>query len=300
MSGNIYFSTPASAPTPPTPINTDIYLESVLQGQISNLAPIYVELEDSGGAPITPISSSLVGNTLTAVLPTPAPSGVALQFPRPIQGVSYRNYDVGWRVQSMWYNYTPPAYPLKYAELDYGQGVNSWYKLKYPLRVNGVLSSERFVDLSGVQGWSALNNLNLAVLDKLTGLMFTRFSIVSAAGGGNWIAQFTTAFNYSATILGNTYSDWYLMGASEASAIWGMLLPTTNWVDPLSSQIIVPTAAFSTNRICLAESSVNASTFVCQGYNNGNSAGGSYNQINTNETLNNYFYVHDARNLISA
>lgn len=281
-------------------LNQSIYLDSVLQGQVSYQSPINVNLQDSGGTPILPTSSALVGNTLTATLATPNPSGVALQFPKPIQGVSYRNYDVGWRAQNNWYDYNPPAYPQQYAQLDYGQGADSWYKLKYPLRVNGVLSTERFVDLSGVQGWSALNNLNLAVLDKLTGLMFTRFTISSAGGAANWIAQFTTAFNYSVTILGNTYSDWYLMGASEATAIWGMYLPTTNWVDPLSSQIIVSNAAFGSNRICLAESQAASPSFVCQGYTPQVATGGIYNQINTNETLNNYFYVHNARNLISA
>lgn len=302
MSGNIYFSTPASAPTPPTPINTDIYLESVLQGQISNLAPIYVELEDSGGAPITPISSLLVGNTLTAVLPTPAPSGVALQFPRPIQGVSYKNYDVGWRLQNGWYDYTAPAYPEKYAELDYGQGVNNWAKLKYPLRVNGVLSTERFVDLSGVQGWSALNNLNLAVLDKLTGLMFTRFSISSPVGGSAfWVAQFNAAFSYSATILGNTYSDWFLMGQSEAQEIWGAYLPNNNFVDPITSQIILPFTSFNApNGIILAESDPISSSFVAFAYGGRAASGGAYGLANTNVSAMNFFYVHDARNLISA
>ena len=282
--------------SPPTVINQDIYLEGVLQGQVSYKGPIYVELQDGASVPITPTSSTLVGNTLTATLATPTPSGVALQFPNPSQGVSYRNYDTGWRAQNSWYAYTPPTYPAKYAQLDTTAGANSWYKLKTALTVNGVSSTQRFVDLSGVQGWPALNNLNVAVLDKLTGLMITRTPATSGGGGANWIAQFNTAASYSVVINGNTYSDWYLCGLSELSAIFGTYAGTSNLVDPFSGLTIMNT---NYSRICLADSDPSASTFVCQGYQAINASGGIFVQMNTNVTTNFYYYIHDARNLIS-
>lgn len=291
MSGNIYISPPA------TSLNQDIYLEGALQGQVSYQSPIYVELEDGIGTPITPTSSTLVGNTLTAVLPTPAPSGVALQFPNPSQGTTYRNFDTGWRAQNGWYDYTPPVYPAKYAQLDTTLGANQWYRLKTALSVNGVSSTNRFVDLSGVQGWAALNNLNLAVLDKLTGLMIIRTPAGSGGGGANWIAQFNTAASYSVTINGNVYSDWYLAGLAELEAIFGTYFPAAaNWVDPISSLAIM---SANYGRICSADSDPVNPSFACQGYQCMGSNGGLFVSINTNITGNQYYYVHDARNLIS-
>jgi hypothetical protein len=279
-----------------TVLNQDIFLEGVLQGQISYQSPVLVELQDGAGVPITPTGSTLVGNTLTATLATPTPSGVALQFPIPTQGISYRNFDTGWRAQNGWYNYTPPTYPAKYAQLDTTLGANQWYRLKTALTVNGITSTQRFVDLSGVQGWAALNNLNVAVLDKLTGLMITRTPASSGGGSANWVAQFNTAASYSVVINGNTYSDWYLCGFNELQAIFGLYAPNTNWVDPISGLTIMNT---NYQRICLADSDPQNSSYVCQGYQATVATGGLYVQINTNVTGNQYFYIHDARNLIS-
>ena len=295
MSGSIYISTPSSTPVS---LSQDIYLEGALQGQVGYQSPIYVELQNNAGVPITPTGSTLVGNTLTATLATPTPSGVALQFPNPSQGISTRLYDTGWRAQNGWYAYTPPVYPAKYAQLDTTLGANQWYRLKTALSVNGVSSTNRFVDLSGVQGWSALNNLNLAVLDKLTGLMITRTPITTGGGSATWISQITTTSqSYTATINGNTYSDWYVIGLSELMAIFGTYVgTTTNWVDPTTSLAIMP-ANYS--RVVTADVDWSAPTistcaYACQAIN-----GGCYVQYNTNTLANTFFYVHDAKNLIS-
>jgi hypothetical protein len=279
-----------------TVLNQDIFLEGVLQGQVSYQSPIYVELQDGVGVPITPTSSTLVGNTLTATLATPTPSGVVLQFPNPSQGVSYRNYDTGWRAQNSWYAYTPPTYPAKYAQLDTTAGANSWYRLKTALTVNGISSTQRFVDLSGVQGWAALNNLNVAVLDKLTGLMITRTPASSGGGSANWVNQTTTvAPAYSVTINGNTYSDWYLASFSDLFSFWATYAPAGNWVDPLSSLTIMNT---NFTRIITADTASN-SAISAVSYAGTWASGGQWGATNTNETTNYYFYVHDARNLIS-
>lgn len=295
MSGNIYISPPASTPTI---LNQDINLNSVLQGQVSYNTDINVFLEDSLGNPITPTGSVLVGNDLTATLATPNPSGVALQFPNPSQGISTRIYDTGWRSQNGWYAYSPPAYPAKYAQLDTTQGANQWYKLKTALTVNGVSNTQRFVDLSGVQGWAVLNNLNLAVLDKLTGLMITRNPVTTGGGAATWITQITTtAPSYSVVINGNTYSDWYVISLSELMAFFGTYLPASpNWTDPITGIPIMP-ANYS--RCVSADVDVASPTFVTCAYQCQNASGGTYVQYNTNTLINTFFYVHDARNLIS-
>jgi hypothetical protein len=240
MSGNIYISSPA--PTP-TILNQDINLNSVLQGQVSYASPINVFLEDSLGNPITPTGSVLVGNDLTATLATPNPSGVALQFPTPDQYISYATGDIGWRYQNGFFDYTYPAYPAKFAELDYTAGANSWYKLKTPLSVGGVSSTQRFVDINGVQGWGLVGNANVAVIDKLTGLMFTRG--FTTWGTAQWINQINNALSYSVIINGNTYADWYMISLREFDSIFGQLVTLSNWVDPISGLTITSTLSNS-------------------------------------------------------
>lgn len=226
-----------------TVLNQNIFLEGVLQGQVSYQSPIYVELQNGVGVPITPTSSTLIGNTLTATLATPTPSGVALQFPTPSQYTSFVTGDIGWRAQNGWFSYVPPAYPEKYAELDYTAGANAWYKLKTALTVNGVTSTQRFVDINGVQGWGLVGNANAAVIDKLTGLMFTRG--LTSWGLNTYTTQNTNALAYSVVINGVTYSDWYLMSTREYTAVFGQFLTPTNWVDPISGLTI--TSSLNTN-----------------------------------------------------
>jgi len=282
MSGNIYISSPTAS------LNQDIYLEGALQGQVSYQSPIYVELEDGSGTPITPTSSTLVGNTLTAVLPTPAPSGVALQFPIPSRGVSSNTGDVGWRVQNGWFDYVPPIYPTAYAELDYTLGVNCFYRLKNALSVNSVSSTNRFVDLSGVQGWAPLNNLNAATLDKLTGLMWTR----SNFGNTNYSTTISNALSYSVTINGVVYSDWYTPSMYELVQFFGTISPNGAWNDPISGLTIYPFSASFWSSDRGAYGVPITAVYAADGHSFGNISNLSdqYGQIR----------VHKAYNLISA
>jgi hypothetical protein len=291
MSGNIYISSPAAS------LNQDIYLEGALQGQVSYQSPIYVELQNNVGVPITPTGSTLVGNTLTATLATPTPSGVALQFPTPDQYISYATGDIGWRYQNGWFDYVPPSYPAVFAELDYTAGANSWYKLKNPLRVGGVLSTQRFVDINGVQGWGLAGNANVAVIDKLTGLMFTRG--FTTWGTANWTTQINNALSYSVVINGNTYSDWYVMSLREANIIFGQLVTLNNWFDSISGLLITSTINNGVNnQVWLANGNIQSLTNFKQvlGF-----------ESNTPLYTNNFFSdsrntirVHKAYNLISA
>ena len=291
MSGSIYISTPSSTPVS---LSQDIYLEGALQGQVGYQSPIYVELQNNVGVPITPTGSTLVGNTLTATLATPTPSGVALLRSTPNDGISTNLYDTGWRSQNGWFNYTPPVYPEKYAQLDETLGINSFFRLKTPLRVNGVLSTERFVDLSGVQGWAALNNLNFAVLDKLTGLMYTRSNQVTATAYAGWVAGLTTAYNYSIVINGNTYSNWYMMGTAEANLFFGNRWGSGNFNDPISGLTI----RAGVGTIYLAETIFAGSDVMA--YTSINSTRGHLAKINVNVSTPNVLWIHDAQNLISA
>lgn len=278
-------------------LTKDIFVNTSLIGAFDATEDVDVFLKDPLGATITPVSSVLVGNDLTITANIPNPSGVALQFPNPSTGISYRNFDTGWRAQNGWYAYTPPAYPAKYAQLDTTLGANQWYRLKTALTVNGVSSTNRFVDLSGVQGWAALNNLSYAVLDKLTGLMFTRTPINIPAGFANWTTNISSAAANSVTINGNVYSDWYTIGMGELMSIFGTYLSTTTWTDPISSLTLV--SGMNNAGILSAEPSLQNLTTAVNGYLQFNASGGYYQPINTNITTYQTFWIHDAKNLIS-
>jgi hypothetical protein len=224
-------------------LTKDIYVNNSLVGPFDATSDVEVFLEDTGGNPITPVSSVLVGNDLTITANIPVPSGVALQFPTSSQYTSYVTGDIGWRTQNGWFDYVPPAYPAKFAELDMTAGANSWYKLKTALTVGGVTSTERFVDINGVQGWGLVGNANAAVIDKLTGLMFTRD--LTKWGQGNYTTQNTNALGYSVVINGITYDEWYLMSLREYISIFGMLLTPGVWNDPISGLTITGTLANS-------------------------------------------------------
>jgi hypothetical protein len=269
-------------------LNRDIYVNNVNEGTYDASKDVKVFLQDGSAVPITPTTSVLVGNDLTITLPTPAPSGVALQFPNPSRGISIQTGDTGWRSQNGWYNYTPPAYPAKYAQLDTTLGANQWYRLKTALTVNGVSSTNRFVDLAGVQGWPALNNLNNAVLDKLTGLMFSR----TTRDFANWGNAITNSLTYSVTINGNTYSDWYVPSYFDFMSFFGTY-PASPWVDPISALTIIPTL-YGGDGIHTSDASTGVAT---QGYVQ--TSGGNTFYLAAPNQFRNTFYVHDAKNLIS-
>jgi hypothetical protein len=292
MSGNIYISPPAATPTI---LNQDINLNSVLQGQVSYNTDINVFLEDSLGNPITPTGSVLVGNDLTATLATPNPSGVALQRPIGDQFVSYRTGDTGWRVQNQWFYYTPPTYPAKFAKLKNMTTSGYWYTLETALSVNGVSSTQRFVDASGIQSWSALNNLNLSVIDKLTGLMFTR---TRSGLARNWNDSIDDALAYSATINGNTYSDWYLMSLQEAVQVFGNYVTSPTWTDPVSGQTIYQ---FQNSASMFFSDTKNQGFFdqATYGFINTTNRDLQFSIVSKGTSLNTQIFVTDVSNLIS-
>jgi hypothetical protein len=276
-------------------LTKDLYVNSGLIGPFDSTSDVNVFLEDSIGNPITPTGSALVGNDLTITANIPNPNGVALQFPIGDQFVSYRNGDTGWRVQNAWYYYIPPSYPAKFAKLKNTTTSDYWYTLETPLTINGVTSTERFVDASGIQGWSMLNNLNLSVVDKLTGLMFTR---TRSGLSKSWTQSIDDALAYSVVINGNTYSDWYLMSLQEAITIFGNYVTSPTWVDPISLQTIY---AFQNSATMHFSDTKNQGFFdqATYGFINTTVRDLQFGILSKATGLNTQIFVHDVRNLIS-
>lgn len=142
--------------------------------------------------------------------PPIVPSGVLFKTIEPTQYTSYRSGDEGWRVQNGFFDYTPPTNPKAVAELDF-TSPNFFNVLKSPLVVGGVSSTTRFVDVNGIQAFSATGNANLVVIDKLTGRMYYRTTSTSS----NWNGLIDAALSFSVTVNLVIYNDWYLASYSE-------------------------------------------------------------------------------------
>jgi hypothetical protein len=198
--------------------DSQINVNGVDEGDVVSVKTIDVNLEDSVGDPVTPTSVGLVGNTLTIeVASGSSPSGVLFKFPVSRQRISYRTGDEGSRVQTGWFDYTPPTNPKTIAELDY-TSANYNFLLKNNLVVNSVSSKTRFVDVNGVQTFSSTGNANLVLIDKLTGLMVTRNNPLGLL---NWDTTIDNALAHSVVVNGVTYDDWYLISLIEIFSIFG-------------------------------------------------------------------------------
>jgi hypothetical protein len=277
-------------------LTKDLYVNSGLIGPFDSTSDVNVFLEDSIGNPITPTGSALVGNDLTITANIPNPNGVALQFPTPSQFTSYRSGDTGWRSQNGWYNYTSPIYPEKYAMLDNTGGSINWFRLKTPLRVGGVLSTERFVDINGVQGWGLAGNAFVAVIDKLTGLMFTR----SQGGGVAWNAAIDNALTYSVVINGVTYDDWFIYSDAERMSIFGNRGYGGNWIDTNTGITITNFPITTGLNIFTADTNLYVSVNECFMFRESNANALATTGGPKTFTAAKLFYIRNATNLISA
>jgi hypothetical protein len=263
--------------------DSQINVNSVDSGDVVSVKTIDVNITD-GVDPVTPTSVGLVGNTLTIEVPSGggSPSGVLFQFPIPIQRTSYRTGDEGWRVQNGWYDYTPPAMPKVVAELDY-TSVNWADTLVSPLIVNGVSSTDRFVDAFGAKIAGSAS----VVIDKLQGVAFTRTVINKA----NWNAAIDDALTYSITVNSITFSDWYLIGLND-------ILPTTRMEAGVAFTQLIDLSAsllfFSTNVYTATTNPANTSQMWHVVF-----SGRNYTAIDKTFGIS-AIYVHDAKNLITA
>jgi hypothetical protein len=276
------------------PSEIDVNFNGNLEGQANALIPLNVNLTD-GVSDITPTSVALTGNDLDITI---VPNGVLFQFPTPSQYTSYRTGDEGWRVQNNWYDYTRPSNPKAIAELDF-TSANYWYLLKNDLIVGGVSNKTRFVDVDGGQTWSVTGNKNLIVIDKLTGLGIYRpqdNSLLKAS----WDAAIDDGLSLSVVVNGITYSDWYLMTAQEFMLTMSVNVKANNWLDTLTSAVILPTAFTGGNLSYITSSTyiINTATSLSPGMSNVGFTGlGSFAKTSVNGRP---FYVFDAKNLITA
>jgi hypothetical protein len=231
------------------PTNIDVNFNSNLEGQANATNPLNVNLTD-GVNPVTPTSVLLTGNDLDIVIPPlSTPSGVLFKTIEPSQYTSYRTGDEGWRVQNGWFDYTPPTNPAAVAELDF-TSANALFVLANPLVVNGVSSTTRFVDVNGIQAFSATGNANLVIIDKLTGLMFTRTSVT----GGTWDNGIDAALALIYTVNSMVLDDWFLYSKLEAQSMYNGQTDTQTSVTLFATLANYDTWVSSTNPSNTAQS----------------------------------------------
>jgi hypothetical protein len=127
-------------------------------------------------------------------------SGIAYQ--RPLltgQTASYRTGDDAWQLANNTYDYTPPAYPVSYAQLD---------TFTTLISNNAFGNKNRFTDENGLQVYGSTY-----IIDHLTGLGWS-----TSRTYGNWNDAIDTAAAY----LGGTsgYSDYRTPNTAEMESIF--------------------------------------------------------------------------------
>lgn len=230
---------------------------------------------------ITIYNNAAVGST---------PNGVLFDFPFLTQYTSYRTGDAGSRVQGGWNENVIPSNPKGIAQLDTTLGANMYFRLKNNLVVNGVSSKIRFVDVLGGQTFSATNNVNAVLLDKLTGLMTTRLDLGVSV---NWNSNVDNALTYSITVNGVTYDDWHLITTDEILKIFGYLF-IHNQTDPISGATILNVLNSSYHTANTTPDSTTFSNSVAID-NNGVTIRQTSKSNNTRQ-----IFIRKAHNLISA
>lgn len=215
-----------------------------------------------------------------------APSGVLFKTIKPTQYTSYRTGDVGNRIQTGFFDYIPPSNPAAVAELDFSSA-NFFNVLKRPLIVNGVSSTTRFVDVDGVQTFSATGNKSLVVIDKLTGMMYNRNTI----GSASWNAAIDNALTYSLVVNSVTYDDWFLACKEEIESVYHLFAGIISSTDTLTSVRVMPN---SSNMSSSTTSATNTANFFYY------ELALKYLQPIAKTNALDVLYVRNARNLITA
>lgn len=237
---------------------------------------------------VVPTSFTITGRTIDIVVPSGgSPSGVLFKTIESRQYTSYRIGDEGWRSQNAWYDYTPPTTPEVIAELDY-TSANFFNVLLSPLSVGGVSSTTRFVDVDGGQTFSATGNKSLVVIDKLTGLMYTRVLSVTT----NWNDTIDGALAYSIVVNAVTYDDWYLASELEYCNIYHQFAGISTQNDTLTGIRVLNNNSNQWTSTTYANGTTSAKYFEL----------GTRSLANIAKTtaLTGHTYVRNARNLITA
>jgi len=218
------------------------------------------------------------------------PSGVLLNVPLGMQYTSYRTGDVGWRLQNGYFTYSPPANPKVIAQLDSTLGATAWFQLKEALVVGGVSSKIRFVDVNGVQGFGATDNVQDILIDKLTGIGMYRFPEDFAAA--TWNNCIDTGLSLSIVVKGVTYANWYLQSVEEYLKVFGITSISGSVVrDPITLVNIMGPSVGSTYHTSTSYENPTTLSVVH-----------SYDQPTTDNksASRSAIYVFDARSLITA
>jgi hypothetical protein len=217
----------------------------------------------------------------------PKLDGVLFKTIEPSQYTSYRTGDEGWRAQNGFFDYTPPTNPAAVAELDY-TSPNFFNVLKNNLVVNGVSSKTRFVDVNGIQAFSSTGNANRVVIDKLTGMMYSRAALPAVG----WDLSIDNALSYSITVNGIIYDDWYLISLKEIQSIIHQFAGISPQNDTLTN-----VALWNPTNNCFTSTT------------NPNITLNAYRFITGTRQIDNFFkpetsigqlYIRNARNLITA
>jgi len=142
-----------------------------------------------------------------------SPSGIAYKRPTLTgQITSYSTGDDAWHLANGTYDYTPPIYPVSYAELD----TTALDPHRTLVSDNTFGNTNRYTDINGLQVYG-----DNYIIDHLTGLGWYR---VVSATGTTWDTAISNA--YASTTLG--YSDWRipnqqeLISVTEAEALTGV------------------------------------------------------------------------------
>lgn len=274
--------------------NTTILSENIKAEASENITIPNVAWTDSDGS----VESSAYGTSIVCT-PAAAQAGVLFKgWPDGQQYDSYRTGDAGSRLQTGWYNYTKPAYPKVYAELDWSLGANGWARLKNNLVVGGVSSKLRFVDVAGAQVFSGTGDKDRIVIDKFTGIGYYR-KWADITSGRTWNQAIDDALAFSTVVNGVTYSDFYLWSMEDQQALFGtyMYAGGINFTDPISGAVLLVSnfgaADFLwTSSTAMNSGGANAQIIICNTSHVIFSAGkgGAYLPV----------FIFDARSLISS
>ena len=156
---------------------------------------------DSDGSP-----SILPAQTPMVCTPSVAQGGIAYYKPTPPKSdiISYANNDAEWNVANGVYDYTPPAYPLHYAKLDYTQTHPFLW-----LENNNVFGNKSRYTLNDGTALTTAGDDTVRpyVIDHYTG-----YGITSVIDGTlvDWATQLTNATALSITVDSDTYNDFFL------------------------------------------------------------------------------------------
>ena len=217
-----------------------ITVDSAAFTDVESATTTDIQLVDQSGVTIVPIS--LVGKVIEINTGT-AQAGIAYQRPNyGGQVTQYALYDVKWQLDNGTYDYTAPAYPISFAQLDHAHA-SPFFNMLYN---NYHGSKDRFTSSTGNQTYTLS-----VVEDHLSGLMWTKTQESSAT-------QSNAMANANASSR-DGFSDWRAPTPAEYLTInsWGV---ATGGMDYPPFNLTLQTVEMWTNET-LPNTTGNGATF---------------------------------------